>query len=249
MYKRGFGMNLVYVFIFTVATLSSAGNYNPPDNPCEEFNSINTRVRDATISKDDAQPIIRELMPRLREYFYKNSGKESSRNEWVFPLAGYDASAIGGVNGSGYIEKGYDYLDGNNHGGHPAHDIFIHDGDQDGLDDYTGKPVSVLSMTNGVVVAAEPEWEPGSSLRGGKYIYVYEPATEGLFYYAHNSRILVKPGDMVNTGDTIAEVGRTGLNAYKKRSPTHLHIMYLQVEDGYPKPYNIYKDLLSAKTK
>jgi len=241
-------MNLVYVFIFTVSTFQPISSQNEPDNPGDEFNVINTKVRDGTVSKDEAQQIVRELMPRLRDYFYKNSGKESARDEWIFPLMGYDASAIGGVNGSGYIEKGYDYLDGNNHGGHPAHDIFIHDGNQDAVDDYTEKPVSVLSMTNGLVAAYEPDWEPGSNLRGGKYIYIYDPGTEGLFYYAHNSRIFVKPGDIVKAGDVIGEVGRTGLNAFKKRSPTHLHIMYLHVEDGYPKPQNIYKDLLSAKT-
>lgn len=239
-------MKLVYIsiiiFLFGYTVLSQ-------DNPCNEFNMINTQVRDGTVSRAEARAVIRELMPRLREYFYKNTGTESTRDEWIFPLAGYDASAIGGINGSGYISKGYDYFDGNNHGGHPAHDIFIHDGDQDAIDDYTGKAVNVLSMTNGVVVAAEPEWEPGSNLRGGKYIYIYDPTSEGLFYYAHNRQILVKPGDMVKAGDIIAEVGRTGLNAYKKRSPTHLHIMYLHVEDGYPKSQNIYEDLLSAKTK
>jgi murein DD-endopeptidase MepM/ murein hydrolase activator NlpD len=239
-------MTLVYISVI----ISLSGNaVLSQDYPCNEFNMINTQVRDGTVSKVEALVAIRELMPRLREYFYKNAGTKSAREEWAFPLAGYNASAIGGVNGSGYIQKGYDYFDGNNHGGHPAHDIFIHDGDQDAIDDYTGKAVNVLSVTNGVVVAAESEWEPGSNLRGGKYIYIYDPGSEGLFYYAHNRQILVKPGDMVKAGDIIAEVGRTGLNAYRKRSPTHLHIMYLHVEDGYPKPQNIYKDLLSAKTK
>lgn len=216
-------------------------------NPCLDFNTLNTQVRDGLISREEAQAKIRDLIPAIREYFYANGGTDSHYEDWVFPLQGYDASAIGGVNGSGYKPKGYDYFDGNRHGGHPAHDIFIHDRNQDDVDDYTNNPVSVLSMTNGVVVATEPDWEPGSNLRGGKYIYIYDPATDGLFYYAHNYQIFVKPGDIVKAGDVIAECGRTGLNAYKKRSPTHLHIMYLRIEDGYPKPEDIYEYLLSAK--
>jgi len=218
-------------------------------NPCPEFNSINTKVRDGLISREEAQSKIRELIPSIRQYYYSSGGTNSGYEDWVFPLEGYSASAIGGINGNGYKPRGYDYFDGNRHGGHPAQDIFIHDRDQDEFDDYTGEPVNVLSVTNGIVVAAEPDWEPGSDLRGGKYIYIYDPATEGLFYYAHNRQIFVKPGDIVKAGSVIAECGRTGLNAYKKRSPTHLHLMYLHIEDGYPNPENIYKYLISAKVQ
>jgi murein DD-endopeptidase MepM/ murein hydrolase activator NlpD len=220
----------------------------PQSNPCPEFDSVNTKVRDGTISKDEALSKIRELIPLIKSYYYNNGGDPAARTEWVFPLEGYDASSIGGVGGSGYKPQGYDYFDGNKHGGHPAHDIFIYDRNQDDLDDYTGKPVNVLSVTNGIVVACEPGWEAGSDLRGGKYIYIYDPAADGLFYYAHNSRIFVSPGDIVKAGDVVAECGRTGLNAYKKRSPTHLHLMYLRIDDGYPKPLDTYEDLLSAKT-
>lgn len=218
-------------------------------NPCDEFNDLNTKVRDGLISRDDARNEIRVLLPKIEEYFSQNGGTEISDKDWVFPLRGYTSASIGGVNGSGYKPKGYDYFDGNKHGGHPAHDIFIHDMNQDDIDDITGKPVDVLSVSNGVVIACERDWDNSSDLRGGKYIYIYDPSYDGIFYYAHNSKIFVKPGDIVRAGDKIAECGRTGLNAYKRRSPTHLHIMFLQIEDGYPKPKNIYNELLNAKTK
>ena len=73
------------------------------------------------------------------------------------------------VNVSGYQPKGYDYFDGNKHGGHPAHDIFIHDRNQDNIDDNTGRPVDILSVSNGVVIACEQDWNTDSDLRGGKY--------------------------------------------------------------------------------
>lgn len=218
-------------------------------NPCDEFNDLNTKVRDGLIDRDSAREKIRELMPKIKELFNKNGGVESTKDDWYFPVEGYGSSAIGGVNGSGYIEKGFDYFDGNKRGGHPAHDIFIKDRNKDDIDDYTGKPVNILSVCNGIVIAYETEWEVNSDLRGGKYIYIYDPFTSGIFYYAHNREVFVKPGDVVTAGQVIAQMGRTGINAYKRRSPTHLHIGYLYVQDGYPKPEDIYKNLLNANNK
>ena len=105
------------------------------------------------------------------------------------------------------------------------------------IDDNTQKPVNVLSVTGGIVVAAEKSWDESSALRGGIYVWIYDPGTKGMFYYAHNSELLVEVGQVVTPGEVIAHVGRTGLNAYKQRSPTHLHITYLKVkESGDPAP-------------
>jgi len=235
--------------LISILFLAALNNVFGQSNPCEEFNALNTMVRDGLISREEAIIKIKSLIPETKDYFVKNGGVESAAEGWIFPLEGYTASSIGGKNGSGYNPQGYDYFDGNRHGGHPAHDIFIIDRDQDDLDDYTGQPVNILSVTNGVVIACEPDWEAGSDLRGGKYIYIFDPSTNGILYYAHNRKILVKPGDIVTAGQVIAECGRTGLNAYKKRSPTHLHLMYLKVEEGYPKPEDIYRKLLKASLK
>ena len=203
--------------IIIILFILSNGICSQWENPCDEFNDLNTKVRDGLISRADAQNQIRELLPKIKEYFSKNGGTEITDKDWVFPLQGYTSASIGGVNGSGYQPKGYDYFDGNKHGGHPAQDIFIIDKNQDNLDDYTKEPVNILSVSNGVVIACESEWEITSDLRGGKYIYIYDPAYDGIFYYAHNSELFVKPGDVVKSGDMIAHCGRTGLNAYKKR--------------------------------
>ncbi len=240
-------MNVVIKSIMFSVVLPLAVQAQRDKNPCEEFNELNTEVRDGLISRDDARKKIRGLIPAVREYFYKTGGTEITDKDWVFPVQGYTASSIGGVNGSGYRPEGYDYFDGNKHGGHPAHDIFIIDRNQDNLDDYSDEPVGILSVSNGVVVAAQSDWDASSDLRGGKYIYVYDPVYDGLFYYAHNSEIFVRPGDIVKAGDLVAFCGRTGLNAYKKRSPTHLHLMFLQIEDGYPVPKDIYQELLNSR--
>jgi peptidoglycan LD-endopeptidase LytH len=216
-------------------------------NVCVQFDELNTQVRDGEISRKDAIEQIRKLIPEIKNYFFTNGGYEYTYEQWVFPLKGYGSSAIGGTNGSGYNAKGYDYFDGNRHGGHPAHDIFINDRNQDDMDDNTGEPVDVLSMSSGVVVALEKEWAPKSDLRGGKYIWIYDTYSESMFYYAHNRKVVVNVGDIVKPGDKIAEVGRTGLNAYKKRSPTHLHFSLMPVKDGVIKPENPYEDLINAR--
>ena len=236
--------------LVTILCLLSSSIYSyASDNPCEDFNTLYLQIRDGTIEQDQAVAKINELIPEVRKYFSDNGGKEYSDAEWVFPLRGYSPSSIGGNNGSGYVTKGYNFFDGNRHGGHPAHDIFIYDSNQDCIDDNTGKPVDVLSMSSGVVVSLEKDWDVNSDLRGGKFIIIYDTFSDALFYYAHNNNVIVNIGDIVSPGDKIGEVGRSGLNAYKKRSPTHLHLMFLQVEDGYPKPKNIYTELTNAKTR
>jgi len=213
---------------------------------CIDFNSLNNKIRDGFISKSEALKQIHSLLPQLKTYFYKNGGHDFAKGSWVFPVQGYNTKAIGGTNGSGYIASGYDYFDGNKHGGHPAHDIFIFDKNHDCIDDITKKPVNVLSMTEGIVVATETAWDTTSNLRGGKYVWIYDPFSNSLFYYAHNRQVMVQPCDIIKAGDTIAVVGRTGLNAFKKRSPTHLHIMQLKLDnDNHPRPIDCYKDLMN----
>jgi len=232
---------------FTPYSSILPSNTFTPDT-CFDFNSLNNKVRDGLISKQEALKQIQTLLPLIKNYFYKHGGQDISKSNWIFPVQGYSSKTIGGTDGSGYNSLGYDYFDGNKHGGHPAHDIFITDKTHDCIDDVTKKSVNVLSMTGGIVIATVAVWDTTSNLRGGKYIWIYEPASNSFFYYAHNSKIFVQPCDIVKPGDTIAQVGRTGLNAFKKRSPTHLHIMQLKLDSTYyPKPVNCYKVLTTIQ--
>lgn len=216
---------------------------------CVDFNSLNTKIRDGKISKQEALAEVQKIIPQLKNYFYKNGGKDLKRSDWIFPINKYDAKNIGGTNGSGYIPSGYEYFNGNNHGGHPAHDIFINDKDENTIDDFTGKPIKVLAMTEGIVIATEDNWDTTSDLKGGKYIWIYTPSVNSFFYYAHNKQLFVKPCDIVKPGDSIAYIGRTGKQAFEKRSPTHLHIMQLKLDSiYYPKPVNCYQSLIIART-
>lgn len=209
---------------------------------CNHINELNTAVLNASIKKPDAAKQFKLLIGQLRQ----NRHVPEALDNWVFPLRGYNYHAIGG-NGSGYYDKGYNYLDGNKHAAHPAHDIFINDKNQDCIDDKTGKTVDVVSVDYGIVIACSDTWQPNSSLRGGKYIWIYDNYGN-ITYYAHNNTIFVKPGDEVKSGQKIAEVGRTGYNAYKKRSPTHLHFSAFRLVDDMPVPFNPYRQLKQAKT-
>lgn len=227
-------------------TVDSVKKQAPKENPCYAFQALNTQIRDGQISAADAQKEIQRLLPEIDAYYRANGGINESEKDWKFPLKGYSTSAIGGTNGNGYISKGYNYFDGNKHGGHPAQDIFIRDKNQDCLDDKTQDFVSVQSISGGIVVANETQWDTTSALRGGIYIWIYQPAQKALFYYAHNASLSVSVGDIVVPGQEIAKVGRTGLNAFKKRSPTHLHVSMLEIsEEGKPASKNLYPILTS----
>lgn len=215
---------------------------------CALYNKLNTAIRDQNISKAEAQNQVKVLLEAISRYVDEQMADLATPMTKVFPLEGYNYKAMGGSKGNGYIASGYDFFAGNKHGGHPAHDIFIYDKNQDGLDDRTGKPVNVRSYGFGVVVATETNWKPGSEQRGGNYVWIYFPIERTLCYYAHNNKVLVQPGQIVDPGTVIATVGRTGKNAAQKRSPTHLHFMVLKLDkDFYPHPENCYDYLRMLK--
>lgn len=217
------------------------------DSPlCSAYNEFNNRIRDGLIGTAAARSELSGRLQEIRSEYYQRGGRDYSSGQWVFPLAGYSANAIDKGKNHGFVPGGYDFFSGNRHGGHPAYDIFIRDRNRDSRDDSSGKPVRVLSMTGGIVVALEDRWQKGSKLRGGKYLWVYDPANDLLVYYAHNEQLFVTTGTIVKPGDLLATVGRSGLNAAKRRSPTHLHFSVLRLINGSPVPEQAYDQLQRA---
>lgn len=214
--------------------------------PAHLFDMLSLEIRELKYEKQQAFQMLQEVLFDLRNYYKEKGGKIYSKSDWIFPVRGYGNNDIGG-GGTGFVDVGYDYFKGKLNGGHPAHDIFAADYDNDCLDDYTKKPIEILSVSGGVVVSMRNDWVPGDTLKGGNYIYIYDPNFDAFFYYAHNKEVLVKMGDIIQPGDVIAHMGRTGKNAWPKRSPTHLHLMVLKVENGYPKAYNPIKELKEMK--
>ncbi|UFH57462.1 M23 family metallopeptidase [Spirosoma sp. KNUC1025] len=225
---------------------------------CQQFQTLYTQIREQSVTPDSARKQFSQIMNDLQARFrtQENYRQDSLQRDslqrtgqyFSFPLRGYTTSAIGGTHGEGYRGTGFDLFDYKVRGSHPAQDIFIRDRNQDVIDDQTGEPVDILAMSSGLVLGIETAWKPGSDYRGGNWVWIYDPILNGLFYYAHNNRVDVTPGQWVHTGQKIAEMGRSGFNAYQARSPTHLHLMYLQIQpNGLPMPLNTYKWLLSAR--
>ncbi len=211
----------------------------------DNWNSLEKSVRDSTIDRKTARQRIIELNRQLVSVYGGKAGHSRLR----FPVKGYGPKSIGGSRGNGYVAAGYNFYDGNRHGGHPAHDLFIRDPGRSGLDAGTGKPAEIVAFADGVVIAVNTSWEHPSDIRGGKYIWIFNPETDRYYYYAHLAEVRVSPGDTVKAGDTIALLGRTGKNAYPRRSPTHLHFMCLSFDGGRMKPFNTYRELLEAATE
>jgi hypothetical protein len=234
---------ILIAFISLLAQLTFAQGYR---NAFENFNNFNTAVLKGGVKKEEAIKQFDTLFKAVARFAFIRSQIDFEKPEWLFPLQGYNYRAVGGTNGNGYNDKGYNYLDGNKHLAHPAHDIFVNDKNQDCVDDRSHLPVSVQAVKAGIVIACSPDWDPASNLRGGKYIWIYHANSHLITYYAHNRAIFVRPGEWVEQGQKIAEVGRTGFNAYKKRSPTHLHFSAFHIVNGLPVPYNCYSQLKSA---
>jgi len=215
-----------------------------PD-PANEWDLLYPKIRERLISKEEAREKLKGLEILLKDFYLKTTNREQD-DRLCFPLKGYGPSAIGGKEGSGYQIQGYDFFDGNQHKGHPAHDLFIRDKNQDGLDDETGKPVEVIAAASGIIVSVNLNWEPSSPIRGGNYIWIFEPIKSRYYYYAHLNEIFVKVGQVVSKGERLGTVGRTGVNAYPKKSPTHLHFTVHQLKNGCPKPINPFIELIGA---
>lgn len=216
-------------------------------NPANDWLPLMRKIRNFEIPKDEAIIKMNELVISLSEFAEKKGVLKVNDSEWIFPVKGYSPSAIGGRNGSGYVVSNFDFFDKNT-GGHPAHDIFIADRNQDNIDDVTGKPVEILSMTPGIVVETRKDWVPSmDTIKGGNIVYIFDNDTKSFFYYAHMDQVYVNVGDIVTPGFILGTLGRTGKNAYPQRSPTHLHLMCVKSYDGNLLPFDIYTYLLNAR--
>lgn len=242
--RPNFKLFLIVLLTFTFVLIYYSTLSSQID-PASEWHLLYPKIRDRLISREEARVKLKEWEVLLKDYYLK-SWNEKIDDRLCFPLKGCNSHSIGGRGGSGYQTKDYDFFDGNQHKGHPGHDIFIRDKNRDGLDDITKRPVEVISASSGIVVSINLNWEPSSPIRGGNYIWIYEPIKSRYFYYAHLDKIFVRVGQIVAKGDRLGSVRRTGVNAYLKKSPTHLHFTVHQSIDGYPKPINPYSELVKA---
>ena len=125
-------------------------------------------IRDAKIEKDAAIDSIRNYV-KLGVEFCRSAGVPFTKREnWIFPEAGWTKVEFR-TNGKDYKDSAFDYFQGAEFHGHPAHDIFILDNDSNGIEDITGKPVDAVAMVNGVIISTYTSWRPDNIMRSGNY--------------------------------------------------------------------------------
>lgn len=208
------------------------------------FRRILNRVKMGTIDPLEAH----DQFVRQWQQFQAWLPPNELESELVFPLWQRNASSVGGK-GRGYRPNGFDLFNRLVSGSHPAQDIFIWDRNKDGREDLTGTFWPILAVRAGVIVDVNTAWDTTSTDRGGKYIWQYDAATGGLWYYAHLEEIHVLPGQWVEAGQPLGTLGRTGKNAWAKRSDSHLHLMYLALDSlNQVVPRDSYAWLKQAKT-
>lgn len=213
-----------------------------PQNPIIAWGRFIDSIRDQTIPKQEARKQFPSIFSALKEVCRNYPFRDTPR--WTFPLQGYGIKDIGaggfkpGIRYGSSPIKGYDFYDGDRHGGHPAYDIFIRDRDQDALDDASKKPVMVLAPVDLLILSVACDWESGSEIRGGRYVWALDPLQDQIYYFAHLNEVNARAGVYSKAGSVIGTVGRTGKNAAPGRSPTHLHLMVLAVNGSALVPFD-----------
>jgi hypothetical protein len=142
---------------------------------------------------------------------------------WVFPVEGPRADIEIGGGGTGHRPSRVIPCHAAANPGHPAHDIFVKEAGTTGRN-ARNEPYWARAVEDGVVLVARDGWEPGDPWRGDNYVLLYLPARRLVAHCAHLEMLLVCAGERVRRGQRLGMVGRTGLNAWPKRSPTHLHL-------------------------
>ena len=232
----------------TLFIIVSFGNNltSQENNVFQRWHRTDELIRDRKIDKDDAIDSINVYVRLAIQEFKKMDLHATKRKDWAFPMSGW-TDVTYRSNGKDYRDDGFDYFQGGEFKGHPAHDIFIIDKDSNGIEDSTGKKVYAASMVNGIIISKYSKWLKGDYLRSGNYVKLFDPETEAIFYYSHLDSVFVEAGQLVTSGEPIGYVGRTGRKAVKGR--THVHIAYYKIEDGEPIPEDIINDLYRAEKK
>jgi murein DD-endopeptidase MepM/ murein hydrolase activator NlpD len=164
--------------------------------------------------------------------------------QWDFPVPGYGEDSF---SAQIYSVGKYKYLDGPKFQGHPGVNIYIRDRERKGLDERNGKPALVVSCTDGVVVSARKFWNEADPNPLGIYVVILSQEEKRLFYYCNLYRSRVSLGQLVDKGQVIGSVGRTGHDTVKKNLGTHLRFHVHTFDDGLFYPVFPVRALKQAK--
>lgn len=227
---------LIFIFIFFsfAAELSAQRLF-------DKWSALDSLIWNRKIDKQSAIEQIKIYTDSAIRYANKMKMQKGIDH---FPVAGY-SKIVFRDDGDDYRDENYDYFDGQEPNGHPAHDIFILDKDSDGVDDILHTKPFAVSAVNGIILSVYNHWKENDRMLSGNYINLFDPFDTAIYFYCHLDSVFVKPGDIVNAGDKLGYIGRTGRRAFKGK--THLHIAYFKIRNGYPVPVDIIECLYKSK--
>jgi murein DD-endopeptidase MepM/ murein hydrolase activator NlpD len=202
----------------------------PQLESCRLFNEALHALEEKKIDGRTARERFKALWPALK--VDDVPPPKEGRWQWMFPLAGHDASCFG----ESYLAEDYRFLDGPVEKGSPYLRLYLRDRDRDGKDDRTKEPAPVVSATSGVVVASEKFWKEEDPCPWGDYVMVFDQNLKLFFLYGGLGRIRVGPGQLVEKGEVLGWLGRTGKDIAAKRLGTQLRFQVHSYDDGlfYP---------------
>jgi len=215
-------LSIIYTDAFARSILKEAYN----DNPSSDY------YRDFLFYRDIYYPV-RESFIELFDFYFSNFKK---------PNISYNKKAKILKNNT-YTVPTRKSLSQNHQN---ALDIFFNKIKNNGK--YEIGP-EIYSMTSGIVVASENDWQGGTTFesyknggispKSGNGVIIYDPTQKWFIFYFHMYKTTVKRGDIIKAGDMIGYGGNTGLNAQKKGHGKHLHI---EIYDWKSKSFfNCYK--------
>jgi murein DD-endopeptidase MepM/ murein hydrolase activator NlpD len=220
---------LLILLLCAAAALPGASVYAPEPQleAVRLWGELEHKVRDGAVTAKEARAEFRRLWPLVR--LDEVPAPRPGRWQWVFPVPG---SGFRDTAKKSYRGAGYSYYDGPQRRAHPAIDIFVRDRDHDGLDDRNKKPIAVVSCMDGVVVSTQPFWKPEDSNPDGVYACILDQEDGRFFIYARLSKLKVSVGQLVQKGQVIGWVGRSGRDVVKTNMRTHLHLQVHDFADG-----------------
>ncbi len=218
-------MRRLQVFVLLSASLAANGWAAPAEHAtCAAGELARAKEADRRLREEGTCSAAELALLRAAvDHLLRCSGEPPKPAAWIFPVAGVSPKAsIGGRDGEGYKVSRPGKCFAIASPGHPAHDLFVDDPEQDSRD-AEGRPFDARAVEKGVVLVANEGWKPGDPGKGGNYVVLLLPSRRQLAYYAHLDTVEVKAGEVVEAGQRLGTIGRTGFNAWPKRSPTHLH--------------------------
>lgn len=234
---------LISIFVLVVLQIYSSAQVL---TVFDRWHKTDQLIRDRKIDESDAQDSIAMYVKLGLQEFKSHNVPGTKRINWVFPMDGYTWKSYR-ADGKDYKDGNFDYFQGGESKGHPAHDIFILDKDTNSIEDSTGLKVYAVAMVTGIVLSKYDTWFRSDFLRSGNYVKLFDPESKAMFYYSHLDSVFVEVGQLVTAGTPLGYVGRTGRKAIKGK--THIHIAYYKIDNGYPIPEEIINDLYIAEKK